>query len=719
MSENRGLRAFHNSRLKKGQQKKSYNVGEALARAQALHQSGFISDTQALCREILQKVPRHFDALHLLAVTEYQNGRYEEADRLLQLALSIDPRSVAALSNRGIVLHELKRFDDALGCYDKAVAIKPDCAEALSNGANALAQLERFEEAVARYDKALAAKPAYAEAYSNRANALYHLRRFAEALASCDKALAHKSHDADALSNRGNALAQLGRFDDALASYDAALAINPELSTAWVGRGNVLLKLNRHGEAFTAYQKALAAKPDNLNAMSQLAHFHEVQGRIDEAISCYDRALAIRPDFADAISKRIFALDFAPNVGIEEQQAARKYWWRQIGSKLAEKSRFRHDNDSDPGRRIILGYVSADFRRHSAAAAFRPVLQNHDKTQFEIVCYSCSVAQDEKTADFRRIADKWVDASQWSDQILADRVYADKIDILIDLSGHSAGNRLGTFARKPAPVQVTAWGHATGTGLPTIDYLFCDPVTMPERDRYLFAEKLYDLPCIITTEPPPLELRPSEPPVLSTGCVTFGVFNRMSKVSDDAVAVWARIIERVPRSRLLMKDAALNEEALRAVLRDRFAGHGVAPDRIDFLGYTPRERHLAAFANVDICLDPFPQNGGVSTWEALQMGVPVVAKLGNVPVSRLSGAILSSIGMPDWVAGSADEYACIAVTGASMPDELRTLRHELAATIAKSASGNGIFYTRAVEQGYRMMWEDYCRNRRTSGKTTS
>jgi predicted O-linked N-acetylglucosamine transferase (SPINDLY family) len=713
MSDSRVLRAFHNARLKK--QRKTYNAADAFARAQTSHQRGLVSEAQALCREILQMVPRHFHALQLLAVTEYQNGRHDEADRLLQQALGIEPHSVAALSNRGVVLHELKRFEEALACYDKAVAIQPDCAEALSNGANALAQLERFEEAVARYDKALVVRSGYAEAYSNRANALYHLRRYDEALTDCDRALALKPSDADALSNRGNALTQLRRFDDALASYDEALAINPRLSTAWVGRGNVLLNLNRYAEAFTAYQKALEAKPDNLNAMSQLAHFHERQGRIDEAIACYDRALAIKPDFADAISNKIFTLDFAADVGIEEQQAARKDWWRQIGAKIAATSSYRHDNDPDPARRIVLGYVSADFRRHSAAAAFRPVLRNHDKTQFEIVCYSCSVAQDEKTEDFRRIADRWVDASQWSDRVLADRVHADKVDILVDLSGHSAGHRLGTFARRPAPVQVTAWGHATGTGLPVIDYLFCDPVTMPPSVRHLFAEELYDLPCIITTEPPPVGLRPCDPPVLSNGYVTFGVFNRMAKVSDDAVAVWARILDRVPRSRLLMKDGALNEESLRALLRERFFAHGVSPDRIDFLGYTPREEHLAAFGNLDICLDPFPQNGGVSTWEALHMGVPVVAKLGNVPVSRSSGAILSSLGMSDWVADNADEYVSIAVARAATPEELKKLRHALATTIARSASGNGVLYTRAVEQGYRAMWEEYCRNRQTSG----
>jgi predicted O-linked N-acetylglucosamine transferase (SPINDLY family) len=714
MSKNIGLRAFQNARLKK-QQQKSPNLNEAFAQAQALHQHGFIAETQALCRAILQQAPRHFHALQLLGVTEYQNGRHQEADRLLQQAVAIEPRSVAALSNRGVVLHELKRYEEALACYDRAVAVQPDCAEALSNGANALAQLERFEEAVARYDRALAVRPDYAEALSNRANALYHLRRFDEALANCDRALALKPNDADALANRGNALTQLHRFEDALASYDRALAISPHLSTAWVGRGNVLLNLNRYGEAFAAYQKALQAKPDNLNAMSQLAHFHERQGQIDEAISCYDRALAIKPDFADAISNKIFTLDFATGAGIDEQQAARKFWWREIGAKIAATSSYRHGNDPDPARPLVLGYVSADFRRHSAAAIFRPVLQNHDKTRFKILCYSCSIAQDEKTEDFRRIADAWVDASQWSDQILADRIHADKVDILVDLSGHSAGHRLGAFARKPAPVQVTAWGHGTGTGLPTIDYLFCDPVTMPAEGRHLFAEKLYDLPCIITTEAPPSDLQPSDPPVLSKRYVTFGVFNRMAKVSDEAVAVWARILTRVPGARLLMKDGALNEEALHVVLRERFAAHGVSADRLDFLGYTPREQHLAAFAEVDIGLDPFPQNGGVSTWEALHMGVPVVAKLGNVPVSRLSSAILSSIGLSDWVAADADAYVSIAVTKASMPDNLRSLRRELPARIAQSASGNGVLYTRAVERAYRAMWEEYCRNRRTGG----
>jgi len=708
MSDTRGLRAFQNARLKK-QQKKAYDVGEALNQALRLHQQGRVADAQTTCREILQRAPRHFDALHLLGVTEYQAGRHEEADRLLQQALAVEPRSAAACSNHGIVLHELKRYEEALARYDKAIALKANYPEAFSNRAMTLTELGRFDDAAASCDQAIALKPDYAEAFSNRGNALCHGRRFDAALASCDKAIALRPSYADALSNRGNALTELGRFDAALASYDKALALKPGLAAAWVGRGNVFLNLNRYGEAFAAFQKALALKPDSLKALAQLAHYYERHGRMEEAIACYDRVLAIKPDFPEVISNKIFALDLVPRAGFAEHQEARKDWWRQVGAKIAATPGPAHTNSRDPARRVVLGYVSSDFRRHSAATTIWPVLKNHDKAQFEVICYSCSTKQDEVTKDFQGVADRWIDAAQMSDQDLTDRVRADKVDILIDLSGHSGGNRLGTFARKPAPVQVTAWGHGTGTGLPTIDYLFSDPVTIPDPMRHLYAEKIYDLPCVITSALPAIALPRGEPPARANGYITFGVFNRITKISDDAVAVWARVLHGVPDAKLLMKDGAFDESSLRDLLRQRLAAHGIAAERIDFLGSSPREEHLAAFGRTDIGLDPFPQNGGVSTWEALHMGVPIVAKLGHTAPSRLSGAILTSIGMGEWVAENADDYVARAVKFAALPDRLTTLRHELPARIASAPSGNGVLYTQAVERAYRMMWEDYCR----------
>jgi predicted O-linked N-acetylglucosamine transferase (SPINDLY family) len=710
MSNTKGMRAFQNARLKK-QQRKAYDVAEARNRAILLHQAGRIADAQAVCREILERAPRHFDALHLLGVTEYQSGRYEEADRLLQQALLVEPRSAAASSNHGIVLHELKRYEAALSRYDRAIALKPDYAEAYSNRAMTLTELERFAEAVASCDKAIALKPDYPEAHSNRGNTLCQLRRFDEAIASCERAIALRPGYADALSNRGNALTELRRFDEALAGYNRALALKPSLAAAWVGRGNVFLNLNRYGEAFAAFQQALAIRPDSLKALAQLAHYYERHGRMAEAIACYDRVLAAKPNFPEVISNKIFALDLVPQAGFAKHQEARKEWWRRVGSKISANAPMHHANDRDPARKTVLGYVSADFRRHSAATTFWPVLAHHDRSRFEVICYSCSTVRDDITTDFQRIADRWIDAVQLSDEELAERVRADKVDILIDLSGHSGGNRLGVFARKPAPVQVTAWGHGTGTGLPTIDYLFSDPVTSPQPMRHLYAERIFDLPCVIMSALPPLELPRGEPPVLTNGYLTFGVFNRITKVSDDALAMWARVLHGVPGAKLLMKDGAYDEPPLRDLMRQRFAAHGVAGERIDFLGASPREQHLAAFGKTDIALDPFPQNGGVSTWEALHMGVPVVAKLGHSAPSRLSGAILSSIGLADWIAESADDYVALAVKFAAKPELLTRLRGDLPAQVATAPSGNATLYTRAVEQAYRSMWENYCLTR--------
>ena len=710
MANTKGLRAFHNARLKK-QQRKAYDIDEARNRAFVLHQSGRIGDAQAICREILERSPRHFDAMHLLGITEYQNGRHEEADWLLQQALLVEPRSAAAASNHGIVLHELKRYEAALARFDKAIALKPDYAEAFSNRAMTLIELGRHVEAVTSCDRALALRPNYPEAHSNRANALCQLRRFDEALASCNKAIALRPGYADALSNRGDALTELGRFDEALASYDQALALRPKLSAAWVGRGNVFLNLNRYGEAFAAFQQALAVKPDSLKALAQLAHYYERHGRMEEAIACYDRVLAVKPDFSEVISNKIFSLDLVPQTGFAEHQEARKEWWRRVGAKIAAQPSLQHTNDPDPTRRLVLGYVSADFRRHSAATTFWPVLANHDKSRFEVVCYSCSTIRDDITQDFERVADRFIDVSQLSDEDLVARVRADNVDILIDLSGHSGGNRLRVFARKPAPVQVTAWGHGTGTGLPTMDYLFSDPVTIPDAVRPLYAEKIYDLPCVIMSALPPIELPRHDPPVLTNGYLTFGVFNRITKVSDDAVAAWARVLHGVPEAKLLMKDGAYDEPQIRDLMRQRFVARGIAGERIDFLGPSPREQHLAAFARTDIALDPFPQNGGVSTWEALHMGVPVVAKLGHTAPSRLSGAIITSIGLADWVAETVDDYVALAVKFAGMPELLAGLRRDLPGKIAAAPSGNGTLYTRAVERAYRSMWEEYCRAR--------
>jgi predicted O-linked N-acetylglucosamine transferase (SPINDLY family) len=308
---------------------------------------------------------------------------------------------------------------------------------------------------------------------------------------------------------------------------------------------------------------------------------------------------------------------------------------------------------------------------------------------------------------FQSLADVWVDAANLSDDELADRIQADGVDILVDLSGYTTGNRMAVFARKPAPVQVTAWGSGTGTGLATMDYFFADPVTVPHDVRHLFAEAVYDLPSVITMDPI-TDVMPSALPMLRNGFVTFGVFNRIDKISDDALTVWSKLLREVEGSKIVIKHIALDDTLVRDGLLGRFVAQGVAQDRIVCIGATERSAHLRAFETIDISLDPFPQNGGISTWESLYMGVPVIAKLGCGASSRAAGAILKAIGLDDWVADDDDGYVAIAQKYAAMPAHLEKLRAELPERIAASPAGNVRIYTQRVEAGYRQFWRDYC-----------
>lgn len=705
MGNNVGQRAFQNARLQKQQKA---DVLPLLGQALELHKKGRLPEAKAIYRQLLQIAPNQFIALHMLGTLESDAKNYQQAESLLSRAVAVDPRSAEAHVSLGVALNGLKRHEEARESYRKALALRPNYALALSNLGNANAALDLHVEALESYDRALAIDANLAEAHNGRGAALCRLRNYDEALASLNRALSIKPDYAAALANRAVALRELRRFDEAMADCNRAVALAPDDVNGWLWRANVLLQTQQIAQALADCERALAIAPDSDQAHLVLGLCLARLGRVDEALASFDRALDIRPDLQSAISSKIFTLDFVADASVEQHQQARQVWWERIGAKIASETAARHDNSRDPNRRLVLGYVSSDFNAHSAAFIFKPVLQHHDRAQFEIVCYSCSSKVDATTGEFEGTADRWRDAAQWTDDRLAAQIRADKVDILIDLSGHTRGNRLGVFARKPAPIQVHGWGHGTGTGLPTIDYLFSDPVAIPVAVRHLFAETVVDLPCFVTLAPLPGGIARAPAPALSNGFVTFGVFNRISKISDEAAAVWSRILARVPGSRLLIKDVALDDRLVRDKLLARFAACGLPADRVDLLGATLRGEHLASFSRIDIALDPFPQNGGVSTLEALQMGVPVVAKLGNSLPSRAAGAILAALGLPDWIADSDEAYIDIATSRAARIGDLDQLRRELPGQINAAAAGNPVSYARAVDEAYRAMWTRYC-----------
>ena len=736
MQSSAGARAYQKGRLEK-KLKKQADAVMAFA-IEALGQ-GRLDEAELLCREILKEVPDHFHATHLLGLRAFDGGRLEEAEFLLQRATALDPRSPDAHGNLGTVYVALEKFKDARACQEKAIALKPDCPITLTNLGNTLLHLGLGQEAVGLHERAIRLKPDYADAFCNRGMAELMTGQLERAKESFDRAVSLQLHHAEAIAGNGMVSLELRHFEEAAAAFDAALAIKPGSARILLQRGRLNLSLSRLEQAAADLDAALAQSPRlelalcwraqidilagntaramagvktllEVNPRSEmglalLAACHVNQGEIAAALGYLDAALAIAPDFPEAIGYKIFVLDYLPEADFAIQQAARRYWWDAIGAKLPQRTLL--PRKLDPDRRIVIGYVASEFRHHSAAYSLLPVLAHHNHAKFKIVCYSCWPSQDEMTEQFKPLADVWVDAAQLSDDELTDRIQADGIDILIDVSGHTTGSRLHVFARKPAPIQVTGFGHATGTGLKTMDYVLADPVFIPQSARHLLAEKVHDLPCLITIDPI-LDVPPSEPPMLRNGYVTFGVFNRIFKISDQAIGVWSTVMGAVSGSKIIVKNGMLDDPLLRERLVARFAAQGIAEDRVICMGSTPRQEHVQAFANVDISLDTFPQNGGISTWESLYAGVPVVAKLGNGASSRAGGSIVAAVGLGDWVAADDEGYIAIACRYAAQPAHLAKLRADLPARIAASPAGNVEFYTREVEAAYRRFWHDHC-----------
>lgn len=736
MQSSIGSRAFQNARLQKQARKQAEALLPAAIKA---YGEGRHDDAQALCRQILQGLPNHFDALHILGVSASDCGRFNEAVPILAHAIAVEPRSAEAHSNLGQSLFKLKRYEEARAAYEKAIALKPNFAMALTNFGNTLMHLRLFDQSIAVHDRAIALKTDYADAYNNRGMALMlvdrneeaardfdralslspqllaamvgkgivniRLRNYDLALATLNAALAARPDVAPVLAQRGRLFQDIGQFDNASADFEAALKLDPLLEPALCGKANIALHHGLAIEAISACNKALEHHPNSEIALTLLGACFVKQGETATGIAYFDRALALKPDHQDAILRKIFALDFLPEMDFVRLQEPRNLWWQSIGSKLPRRQ--LGSRDLDPERRLVVGYVSSDFRSHSAALGFMPLLHYRDRCNFEIICYSSFPMGDETTEQCRGLTDRWVDAWELSDDKLADRIQADRVDILVDLSGHSAGNRLTVFARKPAPIQVSAIGHVTGTGLRVMDYLLADATLIPAEVRPLFTEEVYDLPCAITIGPAP-DVPASPLPMICNGYVTFGVFNRIDKISDQVLALWSTLMRSLPDARIVVKNQAIDDPLLRDTLIAHFVAHGIDAGRIKCIGATSRVDHLAVFAEIDMSLDPFPQNGGTSTWESLQMGVPVITKLGKTASGRIGGAIVRAVGLGDWVANDDDGYVAIARKFASNPDALAAIRAGLPAMVANSEAGNCERYTRLVEEGYRRFWRDYC-----------
>lgn len=606
-----------------------------------------------------------------------------------------------------------KRFALALKYYEAGFhneawnALREGLAEGLHSsdalGLGAVLRLEAraYDEAIELCDRLIGSQPEHAGAWLWKAQALFRLGR----MDAGDKAVATAvelpaSHPAG-WNNLGNLLDEQGRPDAALAALARAIQQAPEFSLAHNNLGTVLAGQGRFAAACVAHLQALESDPHNLAARSNLGVALLEQGLHAEAMRAFDAVLAVDPSMRDAADNRLYAGIYSED-DPRNTHAAHVAW----GKNMPLPPSFR-PADFAPMRRLRIGYISPDFRRHSVSFFVEPILEAHDATVVEVFCYADVAQNDVVTERLKAKAGHWRDIHGASDEDVFKLIRGDQIDVLVDLSGHTKGNRLAVFARRAAPVQVTAWGYPATTGLPAMDYRLCDVVSDPATDADALAvETLIRLTPSLHCYAPPDDAPPVAPlPAMAAGHITFGAFNKLAKISTDTVALWASVLNAVPGSRLLLKTKPLTEDVTRERVAGIFAAHGVAAERLDLRGWVPEDRgHLSLYNQVDVALDTMPYNGTTTTCEALWMGVPVLTLFGRSHAGRVGASLLTQVGMADWIAAAPDQFAVRAVALASDFAGLSRLRQSLRARVAASPLCNAAAHARGVENAYRAMW---------------
>ncbi len=569
-------------------------------------------------------------------------GKLEEAIACYRRALALNPDNAGTHNNLGTALKDQGKLDEAVGCCRRALELKPDFAEAHNNLGTALHNQGKLDEAVAYYRRAVELKLDFADAHNTLGVALNEKGNLDEALDCCRRALELKPGFVEANCNLGLALQNQGNFDEAIACYRRALELKPDYALSHNNLGIALQNQGKLGEAIVCHRRALELKPDYALAHNNLGNALKDQGKLEEAVIGYRRALELKPDFTKAHSNLLYAIQYCANVTPAALAEAHAVYDRQHTAALTSTElagRLRSGSECGEqhamyDRRLRLGFVSPDLGRHPVGYFLVRVLENlshplsltaREAMQIETICYSDRIGKDSLTNRIQAAANQWRDVRGMSDERLAEQIRADRIDILFDLAGHTARNRLLVFARKPAPIQITWIGYEGTTGLAAMDYVLADSQTVPDGSEQYYRERVLRMPDGYLCYDPPAAAPTVGPlPSAISGYSTFASFNNPAKITPDVVAVWAKILCRAPTARLVLKYRGLGDETVKRRYRDLFAAHNVAPQRLELLPASSYSDYLATYHQVDVVLDPFPFSGGTTTCEALWMGVPVI-----------------------------------------------------------------------------------------------
>jgi len=642
--------------------------------AQKFFVEGKIKEAEKICRKLIEANEDNADALYLLGIINDAYGNNIDGINFIVKAISKNPNRAKYHYSLGLVFQKLKKYEKAIASYEMSININPVFMEAYANLGNIFNELGRDKEAIQCLNKALQIKPDSAMLYVNL----------------------------------GSIFAKQGNIDRALFLYKRALEVNPNYSIAYNNIGSAYREQEDFNKAQEYYQTAIKLSPQYAMAQCNLGSLLLLTGKPDEAIEHYRKAISIKADYAEAHSNILYALNFMPSIS-QKEIFKESIQWEDIHAKNLLKSNQVYANDIGEKRKLRIGYVSPDFRNHSVNFFFEPVLNGHNKKCFEVYLYSSVIKPDYITERLKTAADHWRSIVGMNDETVSKMIVKDRIDILVDLAGHTAGNRLLVFGYKPAPSQVSWLGYPNTTGMHTIDYRIVDEITDPVgTGDDLHSEELIGLPnsffCFQpTVDSPDVE----DVSRKKTGQITFGSVNNLAKLNKEVLDLWAQILYKIPNSRLLIFGKSFTEKNGRNRFLELFSGNGIEEDRIEMISHVPHLKFLDIHKRIDIILDPFPYNGHTATCNSLWMGVPMITLRGKSHVARVGASILTNIGLPELIAENKEEYVTKAITLAEDTGRLRSLRKGMRTRMKNSPICNAKAFTESLESAYTRIWEKY------------
>ena len=661
-------------------------------------------------RRAVQIRPQSAELHHTLGRVMMENGQPEDAIKSLDSALALSPDYAEAHHSRGIALHDLGRLEEAIHAYRHALTINPGFAETHSNLGSALKELGRLDEAIACFSQALKIHPALAEAHHNLGLTFQQQGQLDQAIACYRHALGIKPDDAQAHNSLGTALCEREQYQQALEHFRLAIEIDPGNADGHLNEAITLAAIGQSATAITSFQRALEIDPERRDAHLGMSNVLKDMGEYESALKSVRRALELDPGCFLAHNNLLFIYNYVagqpPSLPFADAQR-----FGEMAARLAHPHT-SWPNVPDPDRRLRVGLVSGDLGDHPVGYFLESVLtalSSQTPARVDLFAYTNRAGDDMMSQRLRACCKEWRSVVRLSDEALAQCVREDGIDLLIDLSGHTARNRLSAFALKPAPVQLTWLGYLATTGLATVDYVIADAWTFPEAEEVNFTEKVWRLPeSYLCFTPPAHDVMPAAPPAISNGYVTFGSCNNLTKMNDDVVALWSRVLMAVPNSRLLLKSTQLHADVVRKKVVERFGAHGIEAERLILKTPVPRGEHLATYHEMDIALDPFPYPGVTTSVESLWMGVPVLTLAGERFLSRQGVGLLMNAGLPEWVAKDLNDYVARAVAHSGDLQGLTRLRASLRQQVLASPIFDAPRFAIHFEAALRGMWQLWC-----------